>query len=123
MNGTDTIPVEEPQMSITERLLGGIERAGNKVPHPVMMFLYLIGIVMILSVVLDALNVGVTEEVAVPVPPPAEAVMHEPMGGIEGGTTDPSNFSVPSFQEDFVIETQRIEIRSLLTVEGIRFIF
>ena len=49
-------------------ILGTIERMGNKVPHPVMMFLYLIIGVIVLSAILALLGVSVTEEVAVPVP-------------------------------------------------------
>jgi aminobenzoyl-glutamate transport protein len=54
--------------SLTQRLLDGIERVGNKVPHPVLMFLYLIGIVIVLSQVLDWADVSVTESIAEPVP-------------------------------------------------------
>ena len=51
-----------------ERMLDGIERVGNKVPHPVLMFLYLIGFVIILSQILAWFDVSVTEFVAEPVP-------------------------------------------------------
>ena len=40
--------------SFTQRMLDGIEKAGNKVPHPVIIFLYLIVVVIILSAILDA---------------------------------------------------------------------
>ena len=33
----------------SERMLDGIEKAGNKVPHPVMMFVYLIIFIAVLS--------------------------------------------------------------------------
>ena len=32
-----------------QRLLDTVERVGNRVPHPVMIFVYLIGIVVVLS--------------------------------------------------------------------------
>ena len=41
-----------PEHTAMGRLLDVIERAGNKVPHPVMMFLYLIIGVIVLSAVL-----------------------------------------------------------------------
>ena len=48
--------------------LGTVERIGNKVPHPVLMFLYLIIGVIVLSAVMDALGVSVTECVPAPNP-------------------------------------------------------
>src|SRR5215469_3757755 len=50
-----------------ERLLDGVEKVGNKVPHPVLMFLYLILGVIVLSQILAFAGVSVTEQVAVPV--------------------------------------------------------
>ena len=64
-------------MSAADATVGGkkkgswldtIERVGNKVPHPVMIFVYLIIGVIVLSAILSALGVGVTEEVFVPAP-------------------------------------------------------
>ena len=52
-----------------QRILDGIERVGNKVPHPVLMFLYLILIVIVLSHVLYLFGVSVTEQIAVQVEP------------------------------------------------------
>jgi len=59
--------------SFSEKMLDGVERVGNKVPHPVIMFLYLIAIVMVLSHVMYLMGVSVTDEIAVPV-----ATMVEP---------------------------------------------
>lgn len=47
-------------------LLGTIERVGNKVPHPVLMFGYLILLVIALSWVLNLAGWSVAEQVAVP---------------------------------------------------------
>jgi aminobenzoyl-glutamate transport protein len=58
---------ETGKKPLSERLLDGIERVGNKVPHPVLMFLYLIIIVVVLSQILAMMGVSVTEEIAVPV--------------------------------------------------------
>ena len=44
-----------------------IEKVGNKVPHPVLMFLYLIIFVIVLSQILAWAGVSVTEQIAVPV--------------------------------------------------------
>ena len=55
-----------PQHTAMGRLLDVIERAGNRVPHPVLMFLYLIIGVIVLSAVLAFAGVSVTEEIVVP---------------------------------------------------------
>lgn len=55
-----------PERKLNERMLDGIEKIGNKVPLPVIMFLYLIAFVALLSAVLAAFDGKVAEEVAVP---------------------------------------------------------
>jgi aminobenzoyl-glutamate transport protein len=80
------------------------------------MFIYLIALVMVLSVILDALNVSVTEEVLVPGP---EVVIPEYVGG----STEPAGIQVENFDTQFTLEEIEVPIRSLLTVEGLRFIF
>jgi len=49
-------------------MLDVIEKVGNKVPHPVLMFLYLIIFIAVLSHILHWMGVSVTEDIAVPVP-------------------------------------------------------
>jgi aminobenzoyl-glutamate transport protein len=49
-------------------LLDVIEKVGNRVPHPVLMFLYLIIFVILVSTLLSWLGVAVTDTIAVPVP-------------------------------------------------------
>jgi aminobenzoyl-glutamate transport protein len=107
----------EESKGIIQKILDGIEKAGNKVPHPVMMFLYLIALVIALSFVLDLLDVKVTEEIEVPVP---VAVQPDYM---PAGTTMPSEIYDPNSVHDFTIETQTVAIRSLVSIDGIRFIF
>ena len=98
-------------------LLGTIEKVGNKVPHPVMMFLYLIIGVIVLSHILYVLGVSVTEDIAVPVPVEAVGQYYEDTS--VPGYTGPTQ----PYDEEFEIKTTTIPIRSLLTTEGIRFIF
>jgi aminobenzoyl-glutamate transport protein len=74
-----------------QRFLDGVERVGNMVPHPVVIFLILIGIVIALSAVLSLFGARVSFE-------RINAETHQ----IEKATT---------------------EIRSLLNVEGIRFMY
>src|SRR6478735_4309764 len=86
MDGAITAPTTAMQ-----KLLDAVERVGNRVPHPVMIFVYLIGIVVVLSAVLALFGVQVSYQAYNP-------ATHE----IEPATT---------------------AARSLLTIDGIRFMF
>lgn len=103
--------------SFSDKLLDWIERAGNKVPHPVLMFLYLIIIVIALSHVLYLAGVSVTESIAVPVAVEVERDYYE--DSTEAGLRIPGD----AYFTDYEIREQTITIRSLLTVEGVRFLF
>ncbi len=103
--------------SFMDKLLNTVERVGNKVPHPVLMFFYLMIGVIVLSAVLSLFNVSVTEQIAVPAPILVtpdfyEDVSQYTLSGV-GGITD----------VDYVIKEQTIAIRSLLNIDGIRFLF
>jgi aminobenzoyl-glutamate transport protein len=74
-----------------QRFLDGVERVGNMVPHPVVIFLILIGIVVALSALLGAAGAG---------------VMFQRINS-----------------ETHEIETATTSIRSLLSVDGIRFMY
>ncbi|UCR88068.1 AbgT family transporter [Mycetocola spongiae] len=45
---------------LADSVLGGIERTGNKLPHPFFLFLYIFGIVAVVSTALALFNVAVT---------------------------------------------------------------
>lgn len=49
-----------PTVTRLDRVLGTVERVGNKVPHPFVLFAYLLGIVAVVSTLLDVLGVSVT---------------------------------------------------------------
>jgi aminobenzoyl-glutamate transport protein len=106
---------------LMQKLLDGIEAAGNKVPHPVMMFLYLIIGVAALSTVLDLAGVSVTEEVVRPVPRDVLLDIHEGLGGsVVAYNTETGEFvDIP----DYFVAEQTFEVRSLLGTEGLRFVF
>lgn len=74
-----------------QKILDAVERVGNRVPHPVMIFVYLIAVVVVLSAVLAAFGVHVTYQA------------YNPASG--------------------EIEPASTAARSLLTVDGIRFMF
>lgn len=112
-----TEPVGEDDQS--GGFLDKIERLGNKVPHPVIMFLYLIIGIAVLSMILDLANVSVTEEVAVPVPISELRDLRDALGGsiVPYDVITGEPFTVP----DYVIEEQTFEVQSLLSIDGIRF--
>jgi aminobenzoyl-glutamate transport protein len=102
-----------------ERMLDGIERVGNKVPHPAMLFVYLIVGVIVLSQILFFLNVKATYEV---VAPPPRAVQESYYGG---GSTKPNEVA-PTQQEpakDYKVKKETTKVAGLLTGDGVRFIF
>ena len=106
---------------MSERMLDGVEKLGNKVPHPVLMFLYLIGFIIILSAILDLANVTVTETIAVPVP--VEVVPNY----YEDTTEDQYQIAGEGggyiMEDQFDLQEVTVGIHSLLSVEGIRYIF
>lgn len=74
-----------------KKLLDGIEKAGNKVPHPVIIFLALMVLVMVLSQILHWTGASVTQQMI-----------------------------DPQTEE---LKTSTVTVRSLLSTEGIRFIY
>jgi len=104
--------------TFSQRMLDGVEKIGNRVPHPVMIFLGLILLIILLSSILSALDVKVTYEVAEPAPVTGQETY-------PGGTLEPSTVYPPETLYEHPVEThtQTTEIKSLLTADGIRFIF
>ena len=98
-------------------ILGKIEEIGNKVPHPAMIFVYLIVFVILLSTVLGLFGVGITEQVLVPAGPDAVSVNY--LAG-----PDEATYVLPdAYTSDYVVQEVTTTIRPLLSIEGIRFIF
>ncbi len=87
----DTTHAEKEGDGFMKRMLDVVEKAGNKVPHPVMIFLFLIVVVLILSHILHFAGASVVQQ-----------------------SVDP--------QTDTLVSTT-VVARSLLTTEGIRFIY
>lgn len=101
--------------------LNWIERVGNKVPNPTIMFVYLIALVAVLSALLAWVGVSVTDEVVVPVPRDEFNQINEHLGGtwsIYDSTT-----GEPATVPDYVLSEETFEVRNLLSVEGVRFFF
>jgi aminobenzoyl-glutamate transport protein len=98
-------------------MLDFIEKLGNKVPHPVLMFLYLIIFVIVLSQILAMAGVSVTEQIAVALPEAMEPDYYE-------DTTQPGiQTDLGIDHPEFAVEERTIAVRSLLSIEGIRFLF
>jgi aminobenzoyl-glutamate transport protein len=79
------------EKSAMQKMLDAVERVGNMVPHPVVIFLILIAVVIVLSAVLSIFGTSVTIE-----------AINPDTNKIEQSTT---------------------HIRSLLSIEGIRFLY
>ena len=106
-----------PQHTAMGRMLDVIERAGNKVPHPVLMFLYLMIGVIVLSAILAFAGVSVTDEIAVP---DTVDVIPDYYEDSTQPILEPENLD---YEGGWHLETVTIPINSLLSTEGIRFIF
>jgi aminobenzoyl-glutamate transport protein len=100
-----------------QRVLDGIERVGNKVPHPALIFLALIVIVIVASQILSWAGTSVTTEVAEPAT--VQVAPEYPQGSSVPGNDAPPPPAVP----DFEVHKETITAESLLTGDGIRFIF
>jgi aminobenzoyl-glutamate transport protein len=123
MAGQAAAPAPAPAPEVkTEKKSGGIldliERVGNKVPHPAILFLALCVGVIVLSQILYLADAHISYEVAQP--PPA-AVEQDYIGGsvLPGYTLPPEPAPADSYH--MVHETARVE--GLLTIEGIRYLF
>ena len=118
MSSPAPTPPAEPGGGAMVRILGAIERGGNKMPHPAILFVWLCVGVIVLSALLAWADVKVTYEVAKPPSVPVEEV-------VQGGSTQPSG-GLPdaSIQEgEYEIVTETAAIQSLLSADGIRFMF
>ena len=114
-------PAPEEAEGFAKRMLDGLERLGNKVPSPAIMFLYLILFLAVLSAILAAFDISVTEDVAIPVP---IAELEEIRGAL-GGSVVPYDYVLnqPVEIPDYIIRETTFEVRSLLSIDGLRFVF
>ncbi|TVQ63774.1 MAG: AbgT family transporter [Phycisphaerales bacterium] len=103
-----------------QKFLDVVEKVGNKVPHPAVIFLLLLGAVVVFSQVMAWTGVSVEYEVIVP--QTREAQM-DPV-------TDPMHYGMGSYpgyaailEAETVMETRTATARSLLSVEGLRFMY
>ncbi|WP_029136755.1 AbgT family transporter [Nakamurella lactea] len=115
---------DETAPSESGGFLGWIERVGNKVPNPSIMFLYLIGLIAVLSAVLSWIGVKVTETVAIPHPTQEVLRSIDQLGGSMALHDLQLNAPVdPQGLPAYTIETITVPVRNLLNGDGIAHIF
>ena len=103
-----------------QKFLDVVERVGNKVPHPAVIFLMLLGLVVVLSHVLHRAGTTVTYEVIVPgAAQPSEA---KAMDAMHYGTASAVGYDGID-ETSGTIETRTATPRSLLSTEGVRFMY
>lgn len=111
----------EAPKTVMQKVLDVVEKAGNKVPHPAIIFLLLIAIVVVVSAVLGAMGTShSTYEVIAP----------EPSAIATGAVPGPSVYdtgTIVTYETidpvKYRIEKRTVSVKSLLTAEGIRFIY
>jgi aminobenzoyl-glutamate transport protein len=101
-----------------QRLLDGIERLGNKMPSPAILFLWLCVGVIVLSQVLDWAGVETTYDVVSAPPVSTEEVYYD--GSVAPVDVGPSE---PVAAEEYETRTETATVQGLLTGEGVRFLF
>jgi aminobenzoyl-glutamate transport protein len=115
---SEATTVEESKDGGGSKVLDFIARTGDKVPHPAIIFLVLCLLVIVLSHLLYLLGVSVTSEIAEPPPVPGEPVY--PGGSQYPGVEYPPGAGATP---DYEIQTETIKVESLLTGDGLRFLF
>jgi aminobenzoyl-glutamate transport protein len=114
---TTDAAVDQPQGAVA-RTLDVIERVGNKVPHPAIMFLALCVGVIVLSQLLAWVGVSATYEVVEPPPQTTET-------DYVGGSGLPVQVLPPEVPdaEDYQVVQRTVEIEGLLSPDGVRYLF
>ncbi len=114
-----TSTAAEPEgHTFLQRILDGIERAGNKMPDPAILFLALCGAVIVISQVLYWFDVKATYQVITPPPVPTEQIYI-------GGSTEPADVgpSEPVPASAYEVKTETAKVKGLLTGDGVRYLF
>jgi aminobenzoyl-glutamate transport protein len=113
-------PTEAPK-NVMQRILDVVEKVGNKVPHPAIIFLILIAMVVVLSALLEVIGARVTYEVIVPQTRPIETGTGTDVSLQDTGIADTYPQTID--EKKYKIERREVAAQSLLTTKGIRFIY
>lgn len=109
----------EQSKSAMQKFLDVVEKVGNKVPHPAVIFLLLLASVIVLSHVLHMTGMQLTYEVMVPQARDKAIENYDPLTQGMG-----ASYGYGSIDEKAVkVETRSVTARSLLTSEGVRFMY
>jgi aminobenzoyl-glutamate transport protein len=113
-----TAPSTPAERTFLERVLDGVERAGNKMPHPAILFLALCAGVIVLSQILYWADVKATFEVVKPPGVTTEETYF-------GGSSEPTDVgpTIPEPPEAYTLQTETAKVKGLLTGEGVRYLF
>jgi len=113
-----SVAAATPEHTFLERILDGIERAGNKMPHPAILFLVLCGAVIVISQVLYWFGVKATFEVVTTPPVPTEQTYF-------GGSIQPTDVgpTEPVPAKAYEVKTETAKVKGLLTGSGVRYLF
>src|SRR3954469_23452086 len=100
------------------KVLDRIERLGNRMPDPAILFLWLCLGVILLSQALAWLDVKATYEVVAPPPAAAQETYY-------GGSVYPSYVGRPEREpaSDYAVHKETTRVKGLLSVAGVRFLF
>lgn len=103
------------------RFLNSIERLGNRIPNPTIMFVYLIALIAVLSAFMSWANVKVTDTVMTPVP--TEQLQH--LNDALGGTLVPFDTAtgLAVTLPDYTVSEQTFAVRNLLSADGLQVFF
>jgi aminobenzoyl-glutamate transport protein len=100
-----------PPKTMMQRFLDVVEKVGNKVPHPAVIFLVLIALVVVLSHVLYLMGISVTQEV---ITPEKDAPAWK----------SPDSYPYAAeLSQPHLPAKRTTAVKSLLTTEGIRFMY
>lgn len=113
------------ERTFLQKMLDGIESVGNRVPHPAIIFLGLIGLLFVVSHIFYLLGANATFEVVVPEAISSyEVVVPETLHDYEA-MVDPQQYEYLEELQPVAFETAEVteHVRSLLNADGIRFIF
>ncbi|MFO7571293.1 MAG: AbgT family transporter [Gaiellaceae bacterium] len=115
---TVNAPESAAEKTFLERMLDAIERGGNKMPHPAILFGLLCVGVIVLSQVLYWFGVQATYQIVKPPPVLTEETYY-------GGSTQPVDVgpTTPVPPEAYELTTETAAVEGLLTADGIRYLF
>ena len=127
----------EPKKGLMQMILDVVEKVGNMVPHPVIIFVILILMVVSISHAMQMAGASVTTEVIVPDAPASAAAKPDETAGKGKVAEDDkaAGYHVHDYdtgtavvyealrEKNYHIEKRTIAARSLLTNDGIRFMY